>query len=161
MMHLLELIENSGFSTWIRESPSLFAYTLILSLHAIGLAIIVGVSWIVALRMLGVWKSIPFEPLFNLFPLMYAGFYINAISGILLLSAETTTMLTMVMFYLKMAFIVAAMITLRLVRRRFVAGTAETQSHGLAWAVIGFWFGAIIAGRLTSYPYFVDSWFGL
>ena len=160
MMALLEFIEDTGLATWVRESPSIFAYTFVLSLHAIGLSIIVGISSMVAFRMLGAFRDIPIEPMFKLFPVMYLGFGINAISGVLLLSANATGMLTMVMFYLKMAFIVAAIVCLRLIRHRFTTGNAEFESRGLAYAVLACWLGAIIAGRLTAYPYFVATWFG-
>src|SRR5262249_25340184 len=42
MMDFLARVEASGFSTWVRESPSLLAFPLILSLHTLGLGLIVG-----------------------------------------------------------------------------------------------------------------------
>jgi hypothetical protein len=78
---MLEAIENSAYAVWVRESPSIFAYTTILSLHAIGLAIIVGINTLIALRLLGFVKEIPLAPLRKLFPWMYLGFAINAFSG--------------------------------------------------------------------------------
>ena len=50
---VLEAIENSAYPTFVRESPSLWGYTLVLSLHAMGLAVVVGVSAAIALRLLG------------------------------------------------------------------------------------------------------------
>jgi len=47
---------------WVRESPSIFAYTTILSLHAIGLAII-GIRTLIALRLLGFVGDRPDEGL--------------------------------------------------------------------------------------------------
>ena len=35
---MIEAIEGSAYAVWVRESPSFFAYTWILSLHAMGLA---------------------------------------------------------------------------------------------------------------------------
>ncbi|MGW8369829.1 MAG: hypothetical protein ACWGPN_14275 [Gammaproteobacteria bacterium] len=160
-MQLLEWIEHTGLATWVRESPSIFAYTLVLSLHAIGLSIVVGISAMVGLRVLGFAKEIPLEPMFKLFPLMYVGFWINAVSGLLLLSANATGMLTMVMFYLKMTFVIAAILTVRLIRRKFVDGTVATEGRKLAFAMLAFWGCAIITGRLTSYPYLVQAWFGV
>lgn len=156
---MLEFIESTAIATWVRESPSIFAYTFVLSLHAIGLAIVVGVSAVVALRALGRFDQIPLAPMLKLYPVMWAGFTINAISGLMLLSANATGMLSMLMFYVKMAFIVAAVITLSLLKPRLAAGTG--QARGLSYALLGFWLGAIVAGRLTAYPYFVDAWLGL
>ena len=158
MMALLEFIEGTGIATWVRESPSIFAYTLVLSLHAIGLSIIVGVSSIVALRGLGYFGQIPLEPVFRLYPLMYIGFGINVVSGVLLLSANATGM---TMFYIKMAFVIAAIVTLRVLKPRLVANEPEARLRGPSWALLGFWLVAIVAGRLTAYPYFVEAWLGI
>jgi hypothetical protein len=154
---MLEFIESTAIATWVRESPSIFAYTLVLSLHAIGLAIVVGVSAVVALRAVGRFDQIPLAPMLKLYPVMWAGFTINTISGLMLLSANATGMLSMPMFYIKMAFIAAAVVTLSLLKPRLAAGSG---ARGLSYALLGFWLGAIVAGRLTAYPYFVNAWFG-
>ena len=161
MMQILEYIEHSGLATWVRESPSIFAYTLVLSLHAIGLSIVVGISWMVGLRVLGYFKEIPLEPMFKLFPVMYVGFWINAISGVLLLMASATGMFTMVMFYIKMTFVVAAIVMVRLLRRSFAEGKVMSSGRGIAYAMVGFWLAALISGRLTSYRYLLEAWFGI
>ena len=158
MQAFLEFIQGTGIATWVRESPSIFAYTFVLSLHAMGLAIVVGVSLMLGLRTLGLFSGIPLKPMLKLYPVMYLGFWINAISGLLLLSANATGMLTMLMFYIKMAFVAAAVVTLSLLRPRLVAGDTV---KGMSLALIGFWIGAIVAGRLTAYPYFVAAWLGL
>ena len=61
------------FATFVRESPSLFGYTTVLSLHAIGLAVVVGVSTVVALGLLGYVHDMPLRPIARLYPLMYTG----------------------------------------------------------------------------------------
>jgi hypothetical protein len=165
---MLEAIENSAFATFVRESPSLFGYTAVLSLHAIGLAVVAGVSTIVALKLLDRSSDIPLRPLAKLFPLMYTGFWINALSGLALLSANATGMLTMTMFYIKMAFIVAAVIVLGRIRNGFFSDAAlaagfvdEARGRRLAGGLLLCWLGAIVAGRMTAYPYFVADWFGI
>ena len=161
MIGFLEWIEHTGIATWVRESPSLLAYTLVLSLHAIGLSIVVGISSIVGLRIVGAFRDIPLEPMFKLFPLMYIGFWINAVSGLLLLMANATGMFTMIMFWLKMFFVICAILTLGVVRKCFTDGTLTTKAVPLAWALLGFWFCAIVTGRLVSYRYLIEAWFGI
>lgn len=175
VMNLLESIENTGFATFIRESPSLFGYTLVLSLHAIGLSIVAGVSSIIALRLLGVSPGIPLRPVLKLFPLMYTAFWINALSGLALLSANATGMLTMPMFYIKMAFIALAVLSLRMLRTKVFSEEMLARMDGstvdsaavpavarnVAIMVLCCWLGAIVAGRFTAYPYFVAMWFGI
>jgi hypothetical protein len=168
MLDLLSAIESSGFATWVRESPSLGAYTLILSLHAMGLAIVAGLSCAVAFRLLGVAPAIPLAPLRALFPLMYAGFWINAFSGLALLAASATTMLENQMFYIKMSFVIAAVLIMRVIKTQ-VFGSAALLNNGasaivprarlLAVASLVCWSGAIVAGRMTAYPGLLESYF--
>lgn len=165
---MLEAIENSAIATFVRESPSLFGYTAVLSLHAIGLAIVAGVNTVVALRLLGVASDIPLRPIRKLFPLMYTGFWINALSGVALLAANASGMLTNVMFYIKMVFIVFAVVVMRVMRHTVFSDAAlsadvRDAALGRRLAVVSLvcWFGAIVSGRLTAYPYFVATWFGI
>ena len=60
---MIDAIQNSAYAVWVRESPSFWAYTWILSLHAMGLAIIVGINTVVALRLLGFVPHIPINKL--------------------------------------------------------------------------------------------------
>jgi hypothetical protein len=163
---MIEAIENSAYAVWVRESPSIFAYTSILSLHAIGLAVIVGINWLVALRLLGYVQGIPMQSLRGLFPWMYVGFTVNAFSGLSLLAANLTNDLSNWVFLAKLVFIVFAMINLELMRTRVfgrAGGGAEAtpqQARAFALLSIVFWLLVIIAGRFTAYPNFVEAWLG-
>lgn len=167
-MELIELIQNSAFATFIRESPSLLGYTAVLSLHAMGLAVVVGINGAVALRLLGVAAGTPLAPLVKLFPVMYIGFWVNALSGLALLAANASSMLANVMFYFKLGFIALAILGLRLMRNRVFGDSGLTDSESrnrearilAIWCIVC-WGGAIISGRLTAYPYFVNAWFGI
>ncbi len=128
----------------------------------------VGINSIVALRLLGVAPGIPLAPTVKLFPTMYIGFWINAVSGLLLLSANATGMLTMLIFFIKIGFIVLAILALRLTRNQVFgdpavleSGVVTPRAKQLAIASLVCWTFAIIAGRLTAYPYFVEAWFGI
>lgn len=166
MMSLLEAIEASGIATWVRESPSLLAYTAVLSAHAMGLAIVAGLSAVVDLRLLGFARAIPLAPLRKTFPVMYIGFWINAVSGLLLFAANATGLITNVMFFIKLAFVVAAVLLLRVQRNAVFSDVAlaadgvSPQGRRLAIASLGCWTAAVIAGRLTAYPWLVESYFG-
>jgi len=164
---MIEAIENSAYAVWVRESPSIWAYTWILSLHAMGLAVIVGINTIVALRLLGYVPDIPVAKLRKLFPWMYVGFTVNAFSGLSLLAANASNDLHNWMFFVKLSMILLAMINLELTRTKVfddplvVNGTGvPPQAKRFAIASIVFWSLAIVAGRLTEYPSFVQAWFG-
>ena len=162
-----EAIENSAYATWVRESPSIFAYTSILSLHAIGLAIIVGINYLIALRLLGFVKEIPLQPMRKLFPWMYLGFTINLFSGASLLAANLTGDLSNWLFVAKLVFIALAMVNLELTRIHVFDKPGTVGADGLpknarVFAIAAFllWGLAMIAGRFTAYPNFVEAWLG-
>jgi hypothetical protein len=164
---MIDLIQNSAYAVWVRESPSILAFTTILSLHAMGLAIVVGINFIVALRLLGFVPAIPVAPLRKLFPWMYFGFAVNALSGLSLLAANLNNDIHNWMFFVKLSMILFAMINLELTRMRIFDAPGVLQSadltrraRGFAIASIVFWSLAIVAGRLTEYPNFVQAWFG-
>lgn len=156
-MEILAWLERAALSTWIRESPSLWAYPLVLTLHTTGLAVLVGANWAVALRMLGVAPRIPLAPLEWLFLLMWIGFWINAASGVALFIADATVWATHPVFIVKLMFVAAGMVNLWLLRIsvfREPAGlgseTVSRKGKILACASLVIWVGAIVAGRWTG-----------
>src|SRR5438034_1464588 len=101
----LRTVEESGFSAWLRESESPFAFYFVLLFHTCGLALLVGANAVLDLRLLGVQREIPLAPLKRLFGIMWLGFAINAASGVLLLVAYPTKALTNPVFYVKLTLI--------------------------------------------------------
>lgn len=157
MTNVLVRLEHLPFSTWIRESSSLWAYPGILFLHTVGLSLVAGISAAVGLRVLGVAKSIPIAPLDVFFRLFWFGFWVNALSGLALLMADATTKMVNPVFYVKMLFVALAMLTtIRLRHRLFVpsaslSGDEGSEAKWLAAGVLVLWAGAITAGRLMAY----------
>jgi hypothetical protein len=156
---LLQGIENTGFSTWLRESESPFAFYFILLFHTFGLALLVGANAVVDLRLLGVARAIPIAPLKRLFRVMWIGFGMNAITGLLLVFAYPTKALTNPDFYIKLALIGLAIWVMQKLNRQVFQDSslseAEMMAKGatLAKFSIFLWFGAITAGRLLAYTY--------
>src|SRR5689334_21508412 len=116
-MDFLAAIEHSPFSTWVRESGSLWAYPGILFMHTVGLACVVGVNAAVDLRILGVARRVSLAPMEKLFPIMWLGFLINAVSGTVLLAADATTKLANPVFGVKIGFIALALVNIWLLKR--------------------------------------------
>jgi hypothetical protein len=156
-MALLQYIENSGFSQWVKQSGSLWAFPGILLLHTYGMAILVGIIAGIDLRILGLMPALPLAPMRKLMPLVWAAFWVNAITGTMLLAADATTKLTNPDFGVKMAFIVIAVVTQRMIQRR-VFDDSEVDRRPftrnakmLAVTSLACWLGAITAGRLLAY----------
>lgn len=150
-------LESTALSRWMVESPSVFAFPLVLALHTIGLALLVGLNVALDFRILGVAPHIPVTAFRRFLPVMWAGFWLNAVSGVLLLVAYPTKALTNPVFYLKLGLIGAATAILLAVRRRLLSERMPSSGPGpvklLAVASLGCWAGAIIAGRLLAYTY--------
>src|SRR6185295_15146424 len=98
-------IETSTLSTWLRESPSLWAFPFVLILHTVGLAFLVGANVALDVRILGMAAGVPVPTLRRYGVVMWAGFWVNAVSGVLLLIAYPTKALTNPLFYVKLLLI--------------------------------------------------------
>jgi hypothetical protein len=152
----LDTLENLGLSTWVRESPSKLAYPTVLWLHVMGMGVVAGISAMISLRLLGVSPKTPVQPLERLYPLIWVGFWVNAVTGTALLLASASKRLVDPVFYTKMVFIFAGVAVLQLTRKRVFRrlgpdGALPDRARTLAWAALVCWFGAITAGRLLAY----------
>ena len=152
----LDTIENLGISTWVRESPSKLAYPTILWLHVMGMGVVAGLGAMISLRLLGVSPKTPVQPLERLYPLIWFGFWVNAVTGTALLMASATKRMVDPVFYAKMVFIFAGVALLQLTRKKAFRrlgpdGGLPESARALAWASLICWLGAITAGRLLAY----------
>lgn len=156
-MDFLVRIEQTGFLTWVRESPSLFAFGGILLLHTVGMGIVVGINAGIDLRILGLAQELPLAPMERFLPILWIGFWLNAATGVILLAADATTKLANPDFYVKMVFIALAVINLKLIKSRVFSDPLldqkplSTNAKILALTSLIFWLGAIAAGRLMAY----------
>jgi len=165
---MLDYLENLALADWVRASPSIFAYTGVLTAHAVGLSIVVGVNTIIGLRLLGVAPGIPLVGLRRLYGIVWVGFLINLVSGLLLFIAEAHAMAALMLFWAKMVFVATGMIIAELLKRLYFSDVASVQAgvvtrvgRNLAIASLVCWGLALIIGRLTGYPDMVNHWLGL
>jgi len=162
MQEFLQSIENSGFSTYVRETAGWPAYSTVLALHTFGMAFLVGLSGVIALRVLGIVPELPLNPLKKLMPMIIAGFWVNAITGVVLTSLAAVALFRNWDFWVKLAAIVVAIVALT--RMRHAAFTtpalpddAPASSAARRWAriMLFFWFIAVLGGRLTAYATYI------
>lgn len=156
MMELLTALEGSSFATWLRESPSVWAYPTILTLHTVGLGILVGANWMVDLRVLGFGRAIPTSVVTRAFPVMWIGFWLNAISGALLFTADPTTKGTTAVFMWKLAMIAAGVVLMIALKQKLYRRADDMDAAGVGVKVIAavslaLWVAAIGAGRWMAY----------
>jgi hypothetical protein len=152
---VLSWLESTALATWTRESPSIWAYPAILTLHTLGLAIVVGSSSVVDVRLLGFGRDIPLGRLAGLFHLIWGAFALNAATGVLLFAADATVNAQQPVLYVKLATVgLALWVTVRISRLLGRDGEARIESvrgRRLAAGSLLLWTGAIAAGRLMAY----------
>jgi hypothetical protein len=155
-MEWLAALEQTGLSTWVRESGSIWAYPTILTLHTLGLGVVVGASAALDLRLLGFGRRIPLADFGGLFTGMWWGFALNAVTGVLLFASDATTKGIQQIFYVKLVCIALAVFTMvRLKSAVYGVGPDRAaitpRTTRLAVASLIFWAGAITAGRFMAY----------
>lgn len=153
---MLESIETSQLGLWLRESPSVWAFPMVLTLHTIGLAVLIGASWVLDLRLLGIGRHVPLSAFRWVFPTVAVGLVINLMTGVLLFIKNATVWGGALPFFVKMALVVASVATLLPIRSVVLRGGDEQgdvnrNARLLAVASILAWSAAVTAGRLLAY----------
>ena len=143
---------------WLGESPSIWAFPTVLTLHTTGMAVLVGASWVLDLRLLGFNGRIPLSAYRWVFPAVGIGLLVNVVTGVMLFMKKATTWGTAIPFLVKMSLVIAGVATLALLRSHVLRNDADTEAGGnlrnlrlLAIASILAWTGAVTAGRLLAY----------
>jgi hypothetical protein len=155
-VNVLDLLQNTAYATWVRES---WGWPFALTLHAFGNAMVVGLMIIICLRVLGLFRTIPYTSLNKLIPYIWAGLAIQVYSGFTLWSSKPTKYLSDGMFQWKFALVViGAIITY------YFHGTLKRETA--AWREAGrvssngtkivalttlVWCSVLVSGRLTAY----------
>ena len=149
-------VESTALSTWLRQSTSLWAFPFVLSVHTFGMAILAGLNSALALRVLGVARRVPIEPLDKLFPIMWGGFSLSAASGVLLFIAAATMKAPQVLFWIKLSLVACGMINLHFFREALFpnekrADAPPRKPKALAIMSLVVWTATITAGRFMAY----------
>jgi hypothetical protein len=155
-MGVLVWLESLPVSVWVHESPSVWAQPTVLTLHTMGMAVLVGASWVLDLRLLGISRNIPLSAFRWVFRAVMIGLIVNLVTGVLLFAGRATTWGTAIPFLIKMGLVIAGAATLLPLRSYVLQSSADerevsSNAHWLAIVSIVAWAGAITAGRLLAY----------
>ena len=153
-------LSSTGLARWINESETIFGYSGILFLHTLGLAVAVGASVVVDLRMLGAASRISAKALLPVFRFMWIGFILNALSGAMLFAADAPRKAANPLFEFKLVLIAVGVAVMALMERSLLQAASGTTLAGserrltrLAIASLLVWAAAIAAGRLVAYTF--------
>ena len=155
-MGFLAWLEATGLAEWARSSSE--GYPSMITLHAFGMAIMVGLSLALDLRLLGKFAGIPYTGLQRFFGLAWIGFLINTLSGTALFSMQATAYIVDWVFMTKMGFVFLGAITTAILQTQVGRDSAKWPATAPPGGVkvvaalgIAFWLIAITLGRLTAY----------
>jgi hypothetical protein len=123
---MCQWLEQTGLGTGVRDSTWLFP--IIETVHILGIALLVGSTSILDLRLMGLtYREQPVSKLaWRFLPWAWIGFVIQVITGALLFASEATKMIENVGFQIKMILIV-------------VAGLNALVFHLIAYQSVGKW----------------------
>jgi hypothetical protein len=151
---VLDWIESFSIAVWLRESPSVWSHPTVLTLHTMGMAVLVGASWVLDLRLLGISRTVPLSSFRWVFPVVAVGLTVNLVTGVMLFAKNATAWGTAVPFFIKMALVIASVATLVPLRKYVLSDVSDSEAARarlLAIASILAWSGAVTAGRLLAY----------
>jgi hypothetical protein len=109
-MAFLLWLESTDYSNWILTSTA--GWPLMLTTHAIGLAIVVGITFSLNLRLLGLYGTIPYTSLRELMGFAWVGIALNTVTGLSLFMTQASSYVTSIPFLLKITFIILGMVNL-------------------------------------------------
>jgi len=150
-------LENTPVAIWVGES--LWGYPLLLSLHVVGLAIVVGIFSMRDMRLLGLFSGLQPVAFIALSKLAWVGFIINGITGFLLFTSQAATFVNSTPFLIKISCITAGMVLAGVIQSRLRGELADSNgdvkiskaTQLIALLSLSLWMSAIIAGRLIAY----------
>jgi hypothetical protein len=119
-------LETSSLAQWIHAST--WPYPTLLSIHGLGMGVVVGLTAVVALRVLGFPKDIPLGAYMQTLPYLVVAFVLNAASGIALFVADASSLASNVSFQIKLAAIAVGLVVVW----RLYAGTVAPAARAEA-----------------------------
>jgi hypothetical protein len=98
-------VEGLALAEWLRYSR--WSYAAVNAAHVLGIALLIGATVTLDLRLLGIWRSIEVGPLYRVLSSVAAtGLAIAIVNGLLLFSVRATEYVLLDLFFVKLALIV-------------------------------------------------------
>jgi hypothetical protein len=153
---VLNWLATSSYAAWVNESGG---WPIALTIHAFGVAIVIGFMAIIGLRLMGLFRTIPYSSLKYLIPFIWIAVFFQVISGFTLWMTKPAQYLADGMFEVKFTLVIIASIVMAYFHgtiRREAAGwdaSGKVSPRGikLVSASCLLWAAVVIGGRLTAY----------
>ncbi len=155
-MNFLTYLETSAFSEWVLTS--MLGFPTLIALHSVGMAVAVGLYFIVTLRLNEILTGFNVQLIPRLLSIAVWGFILNFITGLALFISRGTEYIDSYIFLIKMLLVVISAIILFWLRQHLKpikltteVSVADRIAKSMSLVSTVTWFGAVITGRLIAY----------
>jgi hypothetical protein len=153
----LAALEGTAVASGLRNS--VWAYPLVNTGHLFGIALLVGGSVPLSLRLLGAWKSVPLGPVQRLLSRSAdLGFLLAVVCGFMLFSTRAAAYARSGLFLSKMLLLIVAVASTLVLRHlapppgdQHSARTLPRQTRAVAGLSLAAWLAVLTLGRLIGY----------
>jgi hypothetical protein len=153
---VLEWLAHTRYAEWVDQS---WGWPVALTIHAFGTATVVGLIFIIGLRLAGLFRTIPYTALNRLMLLVWIAVACQVASGVTLWMTKPAQYLADGMFEVKFILVVIASVVMwyfhSTMRREAAAweakGAVSSRGLKLGAAACVLWAAVTIGGRLTAY----------
>jgi hypothetical protein len=161
MYEWMAWLEASALAQSLR-GLGIWTYGLLNLAHILGISTLFGAVVVLDLKLIGLWRSIPAVSLIRpTIPLAATGFVLAALSGIMMLSFNTTEYHGNPFLYTKFPVIALGLVNVAIVQRlaawrRAASGAPTEQGDRITLATVGalsllIWTIVIACGRMIGY----------
>lgn len=136
----------------------MWGWPFVVTLHTLGTAVIIGLIFVITLRLLGLFETIPYSSLKRLFPVLWVAFVVEFATGFVLWGTKPTRYVADGAFLLKSVFIIVG-VTLTvylygIMKREAssweTSGAVSSDAAKLVAPTLLAWCVVLIAARMTA-----------
>ena len=148
---VLEALGGSALAQWLRFSR--WGYAAVNTAHVLGIALLVGAILPLNLRLIGVWRSVPLEPLTRvLLPVAATGLVLAMGTGALLFITRATEYAALDLFFVKLALIATGAIhAVSLHRGPGFLNASPARLRITGATSLSLWLAVLICGRMLAF----------
>jgi hypothetical protein len=150
-------LESTSYAEWIQVS--LWGWAIMLVMHAVGTATIVGVNFVAGLRVAGFFRPIPTTSLSAMINISWVALAFNLFSGFSLFMSNASNYMEDMSFIAKMLLVIIASISTWQLQKALKANGANWDASGavsatgfkIAVAVLVLYSLTVVVARLIAY----------
>jgi hypothetical protein len=155
-MEMLHALGETPYAQWVKES---WGWAAALTIHAFGNAIVVGLVFIIGLRLFGFFRTVPIASVLKFFPAIWIAAVFQVASGITLWMTKPDRYVKDPVFDIKFTLVVVGLFVVwhyqKFIAKRVgdwqAAGKVSSSGMRFAALTCTIWAFVLVMGRLTAY----------